>query len=250
VGGNIDDGLSCLGVAHENAPNHCKRYEHVGGAEFSVDASEVYWPGTWDRSNWEFQFWPDGCDEWRGSVDCFVATAEARIDDFDVLSFQFSYLAVGEGSDIADPVDGFFGSLEDRGTADDYAAFAEAHPSKVVIWWTSSLARGIGSEASESFNDQMRQYAVDHEVILFDVADILSHDPDGNPCYDNRDGVPYSNGNQSENHPDDGLDLAAICQHYTTETEGGHLGSVSAGKIRVAKGFWVLMAQIAGWQPE
>jgi hypothetical protein len=29
--------------------------------------------------------------------------------------------------------------------------------------------------------------------------------------------------------------------------EGGHLGSVSAGKIRVAKAFWVLMAQLAGW---
>lgn len=28
----------------------------------------------------------------------------------------------------------------------------------------------------------------------------------------------------------------------------GHLGSISAGGIRVAKAFWVLMAQIAGWQ--
>ncbi|MBE0411782.1 MAG: hypothetical protein IBX69_18800 [Anaerolineales bacterium] len=50
-----------------------------------------------------------------------------------------------------------------------------------------------------------------------------------------------------EDYPDDGLDLPAICQDYTTEVDGGHLGSVSGGKIRVAKAFWVLMAQIAGW---
>ncbi len=93
----------------------------------------------------------------------------------------------------------------------------------------------------------MRQYAIDNDKVLFDVADILSHDPDGNPCYDNRDGVPYDNGNTSENHPDDGQNIPAICPHYTTEADGGHLGSVSAGKIRVAKAYWVLMARLAGW---
>jgi hypothetical protein len=81
------------------------------------------------------------------------------------------------------------------------------------------------------------------------VADILSHDPSGAPCYDNRDGVYFSNGNQSENYPNDGINRLAICPHYTTELDGGHLGSVSTGKIRVAKAFWVLMAQIAGWRP-
>ena len=40
-----------------------------------------------------------------------------------------------------------------------------------------------------------------------------------------------------------------ICSEYTTEASGGHLGSVSAGKIRVAKAIWVMLAQIAGWQP-
>ena len=57
------------------------------------------------------------------------------------------------------------------------------------------------------------------------------------------------NGNQSENYANDGINRLAICQHYTTEIDGGHLGSVSSGKIRVAKAYWVLMAQIAGWQP-
>jgi hypothetical protein len=81
------------------------------------------------------------------------------------------------------------------------------------------------------------------------VADILSHRPDGQPCYDNRDGVPYNNGARSENYPNDGINTEAICPQYTTEVDGGHLGAVSAGKIRVAKAFWVLMAQIQGWNP-
>ena len=91
--------------------------------------------------------------------------------------------------------------------------------------------------------------SIAHNKPLFDVADIESHDPNGNPCYDNRDGVAYNNGNTSENYPDDGLNIPAICPQYTTEVDGGHLGSVSDGKIRIAKAFWVLMAEIAGWNP-
>jgi hypothetical protein len=94
----------------------------------------------------------------------------------------------------------------------------------------------------------MRQFAAERGKVLFDVADILSHTPDGVPCYDNRDGVRYSNGNRSEDYPDDGEQYLAICPQYATETDGGHLGSVAAGKIRVAKAFWVLMARIAGWK--
>ena len=246
VGANIYDGLTCLSYSHSSAPNHCKRYEHGGTPSYPVDPSEVYWDGTWDCSNWRYQFWPDGCDNWNQKVECFINYTEQRIDSFDVVGFQFSYLEVTTGSSIADPVNGFFGSGL-VGTANRYAQFQNAHPDKKVIWFTSSLARSIGTPESESFNAQLREYATTNNIILFDVADILSHTPWESPCYDNRDGVPYSFGNNSENHPDDGLDIPAICPEYTTETEGGHLGSVSAGKIRVAKAFWVLMARIAGW---
>jgi YVTN family beta-propeller protein len=96
----------------------------------------------------------------------------------------------------------------------------------------------------------MRAWTAANGRILLDVADILSHTPDGQPCYDNRDGVAYyASETLWENYPDDGVNYPAICPHYTTEVDGGHLGSVSAGKIRVAKAYWVLMAQLAGWQP-
>ncbi len=246
VGANIYEGITCLSYPHSSAPNHCKRWQHTGTPSYSVEPSEVYWNGTWDCSNWSYQFWPTGCDNWNQKVACFTNYVEQRIDSFDVVGFQFSYLEVADGSSIAHPVNGFFGSGS-IGTANQYMQFQNNHPDKKVIWFTSSLARAIGTTESEAFNNQLRQYAAANQIILFDVADILSHTPWNSPCYDNRDGVPYSFGNNSENHPDDGQDIPAICQEYTTETEGGHLGSVSAGKIRVAKAFWVLMARIAGW---
>jgi hypothetical protein len=242
VGGNISDALGCLSYPHASAPGFCKRHTHRDSA-YAVDPREVYWDGVWDRSLWRYEYWPDGCSE---DADCFVRFIEPRIDSFDVVGFQFSYLAVMPGSNIIHPVDGFFGSRTDRGTATSYTAFAARHPEKTVIWWTTSLARGIGSPESQTFNIAMRDYARVHDLVLFDVADILSHAPSGGACFDNRDGVVYL----TENHPDDGLDIPAICPQYTTETEGGHLGSISAGGIRVAKAFWVLMARIAGWDGE
>lgn len=47
--------------------------------------------------------------------------------------------------------------------------------------------------------------------------------------------------------PTDGFNYPAICPNYTTEMNAGHLNSV--GKVRLAKAFWVLMAQVAGWTP-
>jgi hypothetical protein len=249
VGGNISEGLTCLSFpSDEQAPSHCKRYTHVA-PEFSVSPSEVNWsrPGGYSRANWTYNYWPDGCPDWQSQLGCFFATANQNLNSYDVLSFQYSYLEVDTSSTIANLPGGFFSNNPSGLDVYDLAAYEAQHPNKTFIYWTTSLARSIGTTVSESFNDQMRQYALANDKILFDVADILAHDPDGNPCFDNRDGVLYDNGNVWENHPDDGLDIPAICQHYTSETDGGHLGSPSAGKIRVAKAFWVLMARIGGW---
>jgi len=242
VGFNISTYLDCLAQPWASAPNACKRYQHLDSL-YTVSPSEVYWSDTWDRTQWRYAFWPDNCSE---DVTCFIGYVEERLDSFDMMGCQFSYLAFQSGSPIADPETGFFGAQGGSNSAATYAEFMAQHPDKRVIWWTTSLARAIGTTESESFNAQMRAYANTHDIILFDVADILAHDPDGLSCFDNRDGIAY----RTENHPDDGLDIPAICPHYTTETEGGHLGSVSAGGIRVAKALWVLMARLAGWEQE
>ncbi len=250
VGMNIDEGLDCLSYpSNLDAPNNCNRYEHVD-PRYSVDPSELTWshPGGYDRSNWSFLGWSDTtCDSWFKKIDCYLDYISPRMHNYDVLSFQFSYLAVDQTSSIMDEPGGYFWDNPDRTDVFDQRAFEAQHPDKAFIYWTASLSRSIGTQVSEDFNAQMRQYAETNGIPLFDVADIESHDPAGNPCYDNRDGVAYDNGNGSENYPDDGINRPAICPQYTTEVDGGHLGSVSDGKIRVAKAFWVLMARIAGW---
>lgn len=250
VGDNINDALDCLShPSQEQAPNHCKRTDHVQ-SEFSVPAAIINWqhPTGYDRQNWAFATWEgENCSEWSDKINCFIQMITPIIDQYDVVSYQLSYLAVNSGSNITDATVGYFADNPNNYDVFDQEAFEEKHPDKNFIYWTTSLSRSIGTEESDEFNDQMRAYAQTNNKILFDVADILSHDPNGQPCYDNRDNIPYDNGNKSENYPDDGENHLAICPHYTTEVEGGHLGSVSAGKIRVAKAFWVLMARIAGW---
>jgi hypothetical protein len=264
VGQNISEGLNCLtATSWSAAPAHCRRdytdtnWNWKTFTQTDLDQGlvpdEILFmpdPTRYSRSNWTFEF---RMGTWYELTQDFVQNlAPAYINSKDVLSYQFSYLNVGGGEpiDIIDPQVGYFSHNPALFTIHDLEAYMAQHSNKVFIFWTTSLARGIGTQTSTDFNNMMRQYALDHSKILFDVADILSHRPDGTPCFDNRDGIEYcSMSGQCENYPDDGLDLPAICQEYTTETDGGHLGSVSPGKIRVAKAFWVLMAQIAGWEP-
>jgi hypothetical protein len=262
VGANISDGLTCLShPSSAQAPNSCKRFNHPV-PQFSSPQSEVQWsrPGGYSRANWDYFGWPGtgippelpcGVDTgmWFQKLDCFIRYVDQNPTRYRVYSYQNSYLEVDNNSDMANPGTGYFARQPGRVDIANFEAMEARHPTRIFVHHTTSLARAIGSQVSTSFNDQLRAYVRANNKILIDIADIESHDPFGQPCYDNRDGVPYSNGNQSENHPDDGLDLPALCQHYTPETNGGHLGNPDVGKIRLAKAVWVLMARIAGWNP-
>jgi hypothetical protein len=256
VGANINEGLNCLTApSWAGTMPHC-RTDYIGSSwnfknyKSGAPARITFTPDPvkYDRSNWIFE---PRTGEWPKLTEDFITSlAPQYIDTTDVLSYQFTYLNVQEGSDISDPEKGFFADNPNRYDIYDLEAYMAQHPDKTFILWTTSLARGIGSDVSTEFNDQMRQYAREHNLVLFDVADIESHTDQGVPCFDNRDGVEYcSQQGQCENYPDDGKDILAICQDYTTEPDGGHLGSVSGGMIRIAKAFWVLMAQISGWEP-
>lgn len=271
VGDNINFGLNCLTASSwPEAPAHCKRdfYEIEGSTwkwktfglqdyQNGLVPSRILFepdPVKYNRSNWTYD-WAVG--DWEEIIEVFVQNlVPAYVTTKDVLSFQFSYLNIEPGTNIADPETGFFIDLPrdyysgDRVRWDisDLEELEAQYPDKIFVYWTTSLARGLGSQEGTDFNNQMREYALENNKILFDVADILSYTDLGAPCYDNRDGIEYCMMNGTcENYPDDGFDYPAICQDYTTEIDGGHLGSVSGGKIRVAKAFWVLMARIAGW---
>lgn len=198
-------------------------------------------PVRYDRSKWTFV---GKTGSWTELTQDFVQVlGPVWLDSADVLSYQFSYLNVLDNDDIADPQRGFFADQANRYDVYDLQRFIDAHPGKKFFFWTSSLARGIGTRVSTDFNQQMREYCRKTGQVLFDMADIISHTDQGRPCYDNRDGIPY----RTENYPDDGQNYPAICQDYTSEVDGGHLGSVSGGGIRVVKALWVLMARLAGW---
>ncbi|MCF8237421.1 MAG: hypothetical protein K9I85_04640 [Saprospiraceae bacterium] len=203
-------------------------------------------PLLYNRSNWTFAL---RSGSWSELTQNFIQDlGPTYADSVDVWSYQFSYLNVMEGDPITDPQNGFFSDNPDVWDIHDLESFLSAYPDHKFVYWTTSLARGIGTSVSTLFNDQLRTWCQDNDRILFDFADIISHADKGDPCFDNRDGVDYiSQTGQMENHPDDGVNYPAICQDYTTETDGGHLGSVSAGGIRIIKAMWVLMARIAGW---
>lgn len=262
VGQNIHEGLDCLAAASwSQAPSACRRDYYDSAWHWKtftqadrdaglVPARILYDADAarYSRANWTFVYRSGSWSEL--TQDFTQSLAPSYLDTKDVLSYQFSYLNVDTSDDIADPQQGFFADSASRYDAHDLEAFMAQNPDKVFVFWTTSLARGIGTAVSDAFNQQMREYCEQHGRILFDAADILATADTGVPCVDNRDGVPYvAQNGASENHPDDGHDYLAICQDYTTEVDGGHLGSVSAGKIRIAKAMWVLMARIAGWDP-
>lgn len=232
VGSNINDGLTCLSAATWAAsPSHCRR-DYLDDTlttwkTYSVRDAEIplviQFPGQNDRSNIGYLL---NSGSWEEDLTAFI-NLYPQYADRDIFTFQHNYLHVAAGSNI----DEVYFDPEYTGTnIFDILALEAAYPENTFIYWTTSLARSIGTEDAQNFNDQMRSWARANGKILLDVADIERHAPDGSACVNA-----------------EGYDV--ICQHYTTELDGGHLGSVSGGKIQIAKAIWVLLAQIAGWQP-
>jgi len=98
-------------------------------------------------------------------------------------------------------------------------------------------------------NDQIRNYCIQNNKVLFDFADIESYDPDGNYYLDRgtNDNCDYDsdgNGSRDSNwadewcatHPDDPLCDPCGCAH-----------SKSLNCNLKARAFWWMMARLAGW---
>jgi hypothetical protein len=101
------------------------------------------------------------------------------------------------------------------------------YPNTVIVWWTSPLtspADGRGLEHFATFNAMVRQYVAENGGVLFDMADIESHDPGGDPV--------TSGGYE------------AMYNDYSDD--GAHLNET--GRQRVASAIWWLLARVAGWE--
>jgi hypothetical protein len=191
-------------------------------ADRRPNACGAYFDPKYDRSQWVFQF--RGNPGWINKVDDFVTHTNANSNDYDAFTFTLGYVDGLDGStypEISNPEN--FQTLY----IDKLEALEAAHPDKTFIWWTMSLAR-LDNANTQRFNDMLREYARANNKILLDIADIESHDPQGVPERSAR-----------------GYEI--IDENYTNESRAGHLNET--GRDRLSRAFWVLMAQVSGWQP-
>jgi hypothetical protein len=232
VGGNVSFGLDCL---QNYFPDRDDPHRRPFACDRDLPPSEEVYSSRYDRSNWVFEFHspaPNPNPGWYNKVNFFIERIDALTseEDFQIVSFDVAY---SEDPSINehfftndDPHDPFPSVI-------DLANLRDRHPERTFVWWTLALAR-MSEPYTMEFNQSMREYASANNLILIDIADIESHAPDGTPCTGiDRDGNP--------------TDIPAICPDYTNERFAGHLNSL--GQTRMAKAVWVLMAQVAGWEP-
>ena len=218
VGSNLSFGLDCLAGNANSLVNGRRKW----ACDVDTPLAERVVNSRYDRSRWSFNFFSSS--GWDGKTNEFLSTVNAMpAHQYNYVGYKFCYLEIMSGSSIDDlyfsrnPNDAFPGinnieALESR---------------QNLIFWTSALARSAGTTEATSYNRQMREYAAANGKVLFDLADILSHHPNGSSCVN-------TNGE------------ANICDEYTNESQGGHLNSY--GALKVAQAYWVLMARLAGWQ--
>jgi len=119
------------------------------------------------------------------------------------------------------------------------------YPSLKFIYMTGHLD-GTGSSGNlHQRNEQIRQYCIANNKILYDFADIERYDPDGKDYLDSgggagADGCEYDSGNWGTEwctaHP--GSDLCTSCSCAHSEPLNCNLKG---------RAFWWMMARLAGW---
>jgi hypothetical protein len=196
VGDGINWGLDCL-----------------AGSKPTQSACSGFPPGKYDRSNWRLE--NRGNPGWKAKVDDLVAQTASRAGDFDAFTMKLCYIdALGSSH----PDWEYFRSRMEQLETD--------YPGKKFVWWTIPLTRD-GQAGTDLFNAQVRFYCAANGKILFDIADIECHEPNG---------VKLTNAQGNE----------VISQNYTKEIHAGHLNP--EGSVRVVSAMWHLMARLAGWQ--
>jgi len=211
TGGYIEYlGLQCLEGLHDdpaNFPQECISY-----------AKTPYVP--YDYRNWTWKLWDEPMADAIAKTDQWVSVVRAQQGNYQVLGMKFCY------------VDGW--NQDFTYYRDHMLELERTYPNKIFIWSTSALWNDPGTACQDNgfnscrnmseFNQQVRDFANANHKPLYDVADIESHDPNGNLCLT--------------------AGYEGLCAAYYSDG-GGHPNAT--GSIRLAKGFWYLMAEISGW---
>lgn len=103
------------------------------------------------------------------------------------------------------------------------------YPNTMFVWVTDPLEQALSpayvNREKSIFNNALRQYVQANGGYLYDLADIESHDPNGNLVVDSQG-------------------YEALYSGYA-QTQDHHLNS--AGQQRTASAFWWLFASLSGW---
>jgi len=209
VGTTIDNGLYCIQGTRTN-PAECKLFQ----------------PYKYDRRNWDFQ--PRGNSGWYGKIQDFVKETELQADSFNAFSFKYCYL---DGLDqVAEPCGGanFKPSLVAKAWDSlriNMNQLEKKYPEKHFIWWTIPLTQP-GMHCTDTLNFLIRNYAKNNNKILFDLADIQSHDSSG---------IHLTNSNGWE---------MAFSGYCGEKPPGPSCHPNWTGSIIMAKAFWWMMWNI------
>jgi hypothetical protein len=170
----------------------------------------------YDNRNWDWKVWDYPMADAIAKTDQWVSVVQAQQQYYQVLGMKFCY------------VDGW--NMDFAYYRDHMLELESTYPNKIFMWSTSALWNEPGTACNAvfnsckniyEFNQQVRDYARANHKPLYDIADIES---DGGVCQ-----VAGYEG---------------MCDQYYSDG-GGHPNII--GSIRLAKGFWWLMARISGW---
>jgi hypothetical protein len=222
-----DLGLGCLAGLHGDPnyyPQECVQYAQSS---------------PYDRSNWN---WPIWYSQFGGpqadaiaKMDQFVDTVNALVTPpgsaYNVVGMKFCYVDGWNQAWYYDPQ--WWPTPPTHGYRYHYRQHMEdlerANPGKQFIWATSALWIENHPNCGDisNFNEVLRAYARANGKLLFDIADIESHDPNGNAC--------KQNGCES------------MCPEYSFYPPNNDSHPNVVASIRLAKAFWWLMARASGW---
>ena len=146
---------------------------------------------------------------------------------------QIKYFFLSDNSDI-------------RTYLDLMSRLERQFPGVAFVYMTGHLDGSGETGNLNRRNNQIRQFCIANNKILFDFADIESHDPDGNYFLDKQanDRCDYVENGTRKNWADEWCSKnPGRCVDY----QCAHSRSLNCDMK--ARAFWWMMARIAGWEP-